>query len=101
MLSLCLLFSLHSAGQGSLFLHVQVFLNQTALAPVVCGVNVHTRHHSYLSGAYAGRARAATLCAQVLSVVFAWNMVLTGQASKVTGKIKLDLVPTMVNGAPA
>ena len=38
---------------------------------------------------------------QVLSVVFAWNMVLTGQANKVTGKIRHDLVPTMVNGAPA
>ena len=38
---------------------------------------------------------------QVLSVVFAWNMVLMGQANKVTGKIRHDLVPTMVNGAPA
>ncbi|KAK9842253.1 hypothetical protein WJX81_002847 [Elliptochloris bilobata] len=46
----------------------KVFLNQTALAPVV------------------------------LAVVFSWNLVLTGQASKITGKIRHDLVPTMING---
>ena len=44
--------------------------------------------------------RVAALCTQVLSVVFAWNLVLTGRGSKVTGKIRNDLVPTMVNGAP-
>lgn len=30
--------------------------------------------------------------------MFSWNLALTGQASKITGKIKHDLVPTMVNG---
>lgn len=46
----------------------QVFLNQTVLAPVV------------------------------LTVVFSWNLLLTGQASQISSKIQNDLVPTMVNG---
>ena len=43
-------------------------------------------------------ADACLTTAQVLAVVFSWNLALTGQASKITGKIKHDLVPTMVNG---
>jgi len=34
----------------------------------------------------------------VLAVVFSWNLGLTGQSSKIGGKIKNDLVPTMING---
>lgn len=34
----------------------------------------------------------------VLAVVFAWNLGLTGQSNKIEGKIRNDLVPTMING---
>jgi hypothetical protein len=47
-----------------------VLLNQVALAPVV------------------------------LAVVFAWNLSLTGEGQQIPGKIRRDLVPSMVNGGP-
>ncbi|GBF90193.1 hypothetical protein Rsub_03326 [Raphidocelis subcapitata] len=46
----------------------KVLLNQVALAPVV------------------------------LAVVFAWNLSLTGEAQQIPGKIRRDMVPSMVNG---
>lgn len=50
------------------FLHVQVFLNQVALGPLVT------------------------------SVAFTWNLLLQNQTSEISQKLKRDLVPTMVNG---
>lgn len=47
---------------------LQVSLNQLALAPVV------------------------------LSAVFTWNLILQQKSSEVRGKLKRDLLPTMVNG---
>lgn len=50
------------------FLHLQVFLNQVALGPLVT------------------------------SVAFTWNLLLQEKASEIPQKLKQDLVPTMVNG---
>ena len=35
----------------------------------------------------------------VLTTVFTWNLVLTGQADKLKGKLKRDLVPSALDGA--
>ena len=50
------------------FLHLQVFLNQVALGPLVT------------------------------SVAFTWNLMLQNKTSAIPQKMKQDLVPTMVNG---
>lgn len=52
-------------------LHLQVFLNQVALGPLVT------------------------------SAVFTWNLLLQNKASEIPQKLKQDLVPTMVNGGPS
>ena len=36
----------------------------------------------------------------VLTTVFTWNLVLTGKADQLRGKLKRDLAPGMVDGAP-